>query len=541
MQRVLPLSITALVACYQAATVTPCNVSCAADGVCPTGLTCGADQLCHGGTIECSEQVNGTFGHQVITGDPTTGSGIETDLEYEADQLDVSAVLTDTGGVPMVTFAGDQFGFARSMVDEPYRLSVRAQQETTVPTEVQDTVPTVELWTPYFGRVTRVAINKTTNITVSMSGATATTKAYIASTGIRTFTLVPIATPMTNLSFTFNYENASSLYGAAGALQAAAGDVLYYLGFTQTNPDAMSVDDYFAVTSQYHEMVTMTNGGTITIGTAIAPQPLTPMPPDHCVMLGLPRATQLARLEASNPFGSAATNPAGGMVTGVVNAWGINAVPMAAFSPTAGIPLVYMVSPNNTGPPDVTVPINFANPFPEDEQIGFATTQFRRSAALTGAGAVTLVYQTIEYLQIPTAPAASCASVTLSSGLALPGSPALAGTTLDTDNQVVTFDRSNLLDLTFPPSTDGSADDYQVNLYEATNSGGTTAFTELRIYSTLTPDVLIDPKLLVMGHSYVFIVESRLGYPLAPMRDYRTISYPFASSQIYTSIFQVGS
>ena len=46
----------------------------------------------------------------------------------------------------------------------------------------------------------------------------------------------------------------------------------------------MSVDDYFAVTSQYHEMVTMTNGGTITIGTAIAPQALTPMPPDHCVM-----------------------------------------------------------------------------------------------------------------------------------------------------------------------------------------------------------------------------------------------------------------
>ena len=529
-QRVLPLCIAALVtSCFQPAMQTPCEVSCATDGVCPTGLTCGADQLCHAGTIECSQQVNGTFGHQLITGDPTNGNPIETDLEYEADQLDVSAVLADTGAVPMVTFDGDVFGFSRNVVEEPYYLTVRAQQETMVPTETQDTSPTVALWTPYWGRISRSGINKITNINFTMTG-TAPTRAYISSTGIRTFTIAPIVSPMTTLAFTFNYQNAGAIYGAAGALQANQGDVLYYTGYVQTVPDTLPVDNYYAITSAHHEMVTMMNGVTTAITAA-----LTPTPQTRCVMLGAPRMTQLARLQASSPFGTAPTL--------VASSWAINAIPIASVNPGAGIGLVIMSAASTTGIVDQVVPAMYANPYPEDE-VGIMTTQFRRTATLTGAtSAATLTYDTIEYQQIPaTANTGSCANVSLASNVALPSTPVLAGTTLDTDNQVVTFDRSNLLALTFPQVGDGNADDWQVNLEEVTNAGGITSLsTQLRIYSTLTTTVMIDPKLLVSGHSYIFQVVGRLGFPLAPMRDYRKISYPFATSQFYSSIFQVGS
>src|SRR5262249_44381458 len=75
--------------CFQPVHQVPCMVSCAADGVCPTGLTCGADQLCHGGATECSVQLIGTFGHQLITND-TNGNTVVTDLQYGADQVEVS-------------------------------------------------------------------------------------------------------------------------------------------------------------------------------------------------------------------------------------------------------------------------------------------------------------------------------------------------------------------------------------------------------------------------------------------------------------------
>ena len=68
---------------------------------------------------------------------------------------------------------------------------------------------------------------------------------------------------------------------------------------------------------------------------------------------------------------------------------------------------------------------------------------------------------------------------------------------------------------------------------------GATALTALRTYMTLTPSTAIDPHLLVSGHSYIFQIQGRLGYPLATSRDYRKISYPFGNSATYSAIFSV--
>jgi hypothetical protein len=511
--------VATLACCYHAASEAPCTVSCATDGTCPDGLSCGSDQLCHGGTQDCSELVTGSFGHQLITNDGS-GNPLETDLPYGADQLDVNAILVDTNAVPTISFDDDSFSFSRSSADEGYRLSVRAQAETTVPTETQDSVPSLALWSPYFGRISRSGVNKPTLITFNVTGApVAPNRAYVASTGLRTFTQMSVGSAAQVL----DWNTAGALYGANAVLSAADGDVLWDTSYAETVGSAATAS-YWSIVGAYHGLFTLTNGQPTTVNGA-----MTPMASDHCVTLTLPRQTEVNRVVASNGFGS------GSDVT-TSSAWVILSTPFADLSPSAGFTIVYA---NSGIVVDQDLDITYANPYPED-QVAEMNAVFRRTATVQGA-TVSLAYVTTQYDVVPTAAPTACASVALNTTIAMPSIPTFGGTMLDTDGATVTIDRSGLVELDFASTSGGSADDWVTVLFEVTVSGTTLAMTELRVYSTLEPSVQIDPTVLVQGHMYIFETYSRVGYPKAASRDYRTIGYPFGTGVSYSSVFTVGN
>ncbi len=509
--------VATLVCCYHAASEAPCTVSCATDGTCPAGLSCGSDLLCHGGTQDCSELVTGSFGHQLITNDGS-GNPLETDVPYGADQLDVDAILVDTAAVPTISFDDDSFSFSRSGPDEAYRLSVRPQAETTVSTETQDSVPSLALWSPYFGRISRSGVNKPTLITFNVSGApVAPNRAYVSSTGLRTFTQMSVGS-----NAVFDWNTAASLYGATGLLASADGDVRWYTRYAETvGPQATA--SYWSITGAYHGLFTLTNGQPLTVTGAI-----TPTPSDHCVTLTLPRQTEVNRVVASNGFGSGS-----GVTT--ASAWNISSTPFADLSPTAGTTIVF---PNVATVVDEDLDITYANPYPED-QVAVMNGVFRRTVALQGA-TVALSYGTTQYAVVPTAAISTCANVAMNATIAMPSIPTFGGTVLDTDGATVAFDRSGLVELDFASTSGGDADDWVIVLFEVTVSGTALAMTELRLYSTLGPSVQIDPTVLVQGHMYIFQTYARVGYPQAASRDYRTIGYPFGTGVGYSSVFVVG-
>jgi hypothetical protein len=510
--------VATLACCYHAASEAPCTVSCATDGTCPAGLSCGSDLLCHGGTQDCSELVTGSFGHQLITND-TTGNPLETDVPYGADQLDVDAILVDTSAVPTISFDDDSFSFSRSGPDEAYRLSVRPQAETTIPTETQDSVPSLALWSPYYGRISRSGVNKPTLITFNVTGAPiAPKRAYVTSTGIRTFTQMSAGS-----NAVFDWNTAASLYGANAVLAAGDGDVLWDTSYAETVGSAATAS-YWSIVGAYHGLFTLTNGQPLTVTGAIAP-----LASDRCVALTLPRQTEVNRVVASNGFGSGS-----GVTT--ASAWDLLSTPFADLSPSAGITIVF---PNVGTVVDEDLDIAYANPYPED-QVAVMNGVFRRTVALQGA-TLSLGYGTTQYAVVPTAPMSTCANVAMNATIAMPSIPTFGGTALDTDGATVAIDRSGPIELDFASTSGGAADDWVAVLFEVTVSGTTLAMTELRLYSTLGPSVQIDPTVLVAGHMYVFETYSRVGYPNAAARDYRTIAYPFGTGVGYSSVFVVGN
>ena len=461
--------------------------------------------------------MTGSFGHRLITND-SSGNPLETDVAYGADQLDVDAVLVDTDTVSTIAFDNDSFSFSRTP-DEAYRVSVRPQQESTVPTETQDSAPSLQLWSPYFGRILRSGVTKPTLITFNVSGAPVTPqRAYVTSTGIRTFTQMSAGS-----GAVLDWNTATSLYGANAVLAAVDGDVLWDTSYAETVGSG-GTGSYWAMIGSFNQMVTMTNGSPLTITGSI-----TPTPADLCVALTLPRQTEVNRVIASNGFGSA--NASAG-----ASGWDVLSTPRADLNPSAGITLVFA----NVGTVvDETLTIAYANPYPED-QVAFMNAVFRRTATVQGA-TLALNYGTSQYAQVPTAGMSTCANVALDATIAMPSIPTFGGTLLDTDGATVPIDRSGLVELDFAPTTGGSADDWVILLYEVSNAGTTLSTTQLRQYSTLGPSVQIDPSVLVAGHMYLFETYARVGYPNASMRDYRMIDYPFGTGVGYSAVFVVGN
>ena len=461
--------------------------------------------------------ITGSFGHQLITNDGS-GNAIETDTPYGADQLDVSAILDDTGNAPTVTFTGDSFSFSRNNADEAYRLSVRPQQESAIATETQDVGTSLELWSPYFGRIQRSGVSRATLITFDVgSAAVAPNHAYVASTGIRTFSAMAVGS-----GAVLDWDTAGALFGANAVLSAADGDELWDTTYAETTVAGSDGGTYWSIIGALHTMVTLTNGTPFTVTGTIEPTPS-----DRCVVLDLPRQTELARVLAANGFGSNESGTA---------AWNIVSTPRADLSPAAGITIAFPQANVST---DALLTVNYANPYPEDQVTTLSAT-YKRTAML-GSASAALTYGTTQFAVVPTMSASSCAMVSADATIAMASIPTFGGTTLDTDGATVSIDRSGLVELDFAPTTGGSADDWLIVLDEATPSGAVLSFTELHVYSTLQASVLIDPSLLVAGHSYMFEMESRLGYPNAASRDYRTISYPFGTGVTYSSVFVVGN
>jgi hypothetical protein len=462
------------------------------------------------------------YGHQLLTND-SSGNSVETDVPYGADQLDVSVILDDTTAVPPVNFGAGMFSFVRSGPDEAYRLTVRAQQETTVPAEFQGTDSMLGLWTPYFGRISRAGVNKPTPVSFSLTWtAPIPARSYVSSTGLRTATSVTVPST-TDIAFTLDWSTAASLFGGLGVLQQSQGDVIWYTGFDETIDAAAAINDYWSIGASFHTMVTIVNGNAMSI-TGAADASIS----DRCVTLDLPRATEVARVVAASPFSASATSSSN---------WNITSTPRADIGPGAGILIVFPAAVGTIA--DQQVAIDYANPYGED-QVATMSALFRRIVSVGGSSNLALNYGTTQFMQVPTGAPASCASVGLTATIAMAGVPTLGGVALATDGTVVTIDRSAPVELDFAPTTSGQVDDWSVSLYEVVVNGN-ASLTLLRTYSTLEPSVLVDPNIFVAGHYYLFEAMARIGYPMASARNYKTISYPFGNSVTYSAAFQAGS
>ena len=87
----------------------------------------------------------------------------------------------------------------------------------------------------------------------------------------------------------------------------------------------------------------------------------------------------------------------------------------------------------------------------------------------------------------------------------------------------------------------GRVDLWQVNLFALSAAGTATKLTLRRRWTVGSQHVAVDPTLLVPATAYIVQIVGYQGFPGAGAGDFRTQSFPWASSQQWSGIFGVGN
>jgi hypothetical protein len=77
-------------------------------------------------------------------------------------------------------------------------------------------------------------------------------------------------------------------------------------------------------------------------------------------------------------------------------------------------------------------------------------------------------------------------------------------------------------------------DYYDVLLHKLDGDNLTTE----RIYTVISPEVRIDPSVLVGGAEYVFEIRSFKGHPMASRGDFTVVQFPYGSAVVFTRTFK---
>ena len=144
------------------------------------------------------------------------------------------------------------------------------------------------------------------------------------------------------------------------------------------------------------------------------------------------------------------------------------------------------------------------------------------------------LYGFIHHYHLLTPEVACTTTVIDEDEIALPVHPALGGTPLTTDDQVIAAAPASPLELTF--DLDGAqANAFHVSLYKVANG----AATLVRLYVTTQPRVLIDPMILEPGTHYMADIAVVTGFPAAAAGDFRDMVYPSARGDLETPVFSI--
>ncbi|MBV8759700.1 MAG: hypothetical protein JO257_20595 [Deltaproteobacteria bacterium] len=405
--------------------------------------------------------------------------------------------------IPIAADGTFQF-MARS--GQPYELLVQSGGETAYFDRGADTCHLVA----YFNhRPGALPVTSTTPLRFDITGMPqANTVVRITSTGQRTF-LAPVFSG-TN-SWSLDWASALDLDGSpAGLIDASAGDRLYWV--------AMPIStDYYAITQAAQASVTMTNGSATIVAATPAALPL------RCVHVQSGEGTLATMMQAMAPRGPGTPQ----------SSWAITSI----SSPAAGIhesqPLALTTRPDVA---DHNVTVSYGNPYPGESdafQVGVALA-YKLSL---GTGAATTIYSSVSTYDLIHTDASCSTTVTPQlPPVAFPMAPSLAGVALAADNQSFALDRSQPVPVHV--SIDESTE-LIAFLDEVTVEAGLTKVGPVATFFPLGGDFAIDPSLLAVGHTYLFVLQARRGFPNALQFDYGTIAYPMAYAAFPTTSFTI--
>jgi hypothetical protein len=78
-----------------------------------------------------------------------------------------------------------------------------------------------------------------------------------------------------------------------------------------------------------------------------------------------------------------------------------------------------------------------------------------------------------------------------------------------------------------------AADDYLITLFEITNA----LPKPVRTFEVVEPTVYLEAELFAAGHTYVFSITSRVGWPNIDAADYTRAELPFSTATVFTRTF----
>ncbi len=416
----------------------------------------------------------------------------------EEPSTTVPTVILDDGSTPQVkTYSGGRFVFARRDDNQPYRI-------TWGGTEYQHHAPHLTLVERSAGRPDRMPVSPMTQIRFDLT-TNGNGESWVASTGLWSNT----NTNTGSVNFNWSWENASSLSGTLGLLDASKNDRLYFTKVLQMNGIS-------TLTEAASASITLADN-TTTMFPAI---PLEPVVGDQCSRVVAPLMD--VGMKLSDAFG--ATQP-------TYAAWDLRAVPSAAKLTTAGgISLAYQEQQVFNANVDMVQ--QFGNPFPGTDLLAQAEAVRTRAFTFQGVGGVATYLAVVSAFFTPGCPGGTADTT---SQLAYPGQVTVGTTLLTDDNLTPMIDRSAPV----PISWVGSPGFYRVELDHVTTDGVTVTISAVQSYFTVAATVTIDPTLLVSGESYLVTIVASSGMSGALDGDFDTVTYPIANVQEMSYVFAI--
>lgn len=460
-------------------------------------LACGCDVVWQ---LEPRREVTGTTGWTVIA--PGATGTFELTPQGQAPRVGVSL---SSGGAPPVTTSPDgTFSFSTPSRDDAYRLTVLTAF-ADYPVSLEDTVDSLELQPPLYGRFDRVApTTAAIQIAVSPAAGPSETDA-LASTGLRTFTRNPPAL--------LEWRNAGSLSGSLGLLDEQL-DRLHYLRYAPVPGQSAKVLHALGTAA-----VSMQNSRTVAIP-VVASFSLAPVPPATTLTF-VPRFDAASpRLHALVPDGD-----------GPRELWGVASTPRPEFDALIGTLLAEATS----GDPvlaSYTLPI--PAPLFDEHVMAYRTVITTMMHHAPGGASVTVsaAEQVVDVV-----PGGAAATVTLPPvGTAIAHDLQIAGQPSRDDLATLVLP-DELVELTW--LDDEAPIDFAIAyLYEVKGTPYASLYPlagfEVRALPDQPPTHARFPRTLFeSGHAYAIEVVNSSGYPNIDHWDVRGRTYPGGFSYVF--------
>jgi hypothetical protein len=469
----------------------------------------------HPGDANDGPRVTGHY-HQLYVTNDQSFAPVVTDRTLLPGTVGI-AVTLDDGTQSIVDYASDgTFSFALAHAGQPYRLVTSI---SGLGSEYQTAAPVLRLVNLLAGRPDRMPIFPSTVQFAFPDAMTATSPAYVMSTGLYTQSNTGQYGPVS-----FDWRLSQPTSGALlGLLDAAHYDELFAV---ELESDTVVAGlPWTTIKGVSRASVTQVPSGVVAL-----PQPL-PVSKNACLRMTSPGTAIRDRLVGAAP--RAYTSYSGN--------WYAYMAPAPDQMGTAGA--LWTVQCGFTGPLDLAVTAPFHDPFTGMTLLVQSTVVASYDVMVPGT---TIPYSYPTYTSMwdraerGTPTSCSPAVTILDSKVALPSIATLDTTPLDNDGQTVALDLTRDVPITWSIATPGPVDFYGVSVHELTNLNGKTYPVQRASLAVAgQTSAFIDRAVFVPGHWYIIAITTSLGRPNAAQGDWETITLPLENAGVYSHYFQV--